>query len=294
MAARLVAKVLRPGALLDPDNFRLWERRGFHVTPVHFHSPIPSASDLAGRTDRTSGCPGIDFRTDDQVRLLKESFARFAPETDAFPIHPTRAGEFHLENGAFGGIDPHVYHCMIRHFRPGTVVEIGSGHTTVLGAQACRLSGAARYVCIDPWPRDGISGGLPGVEVVRRKVEEVDPEIFLRLRENDILFIDSSHVVRTAGDVCFLFLEVLPRLAPGVIVHVHDIFLPFDYPAGWILDQQRFWTEQYLLQAYLAENRRCEVLFACHYLCRTRGSEVRAAFTKATAFDGGSFWFRKV
>ena len=108
-----------------------------------------------------------------------------------------------------------------------------------------------------------------------------------------MLFIDSSHVIRTAGDVCFIFLEVLPRLAPGVIVHVHDIFLPFDYPKDWLITQQRFWTEQYLLQAYLTENPHAEVLLASHYLSVVHPREVKRAFPGALHIHGGSFWFRK-
>ena len=149
------------------------------------------------------------------------------------------------------------------------------------------------YVCIDPWPREFISRGVPGIEFIRKKVEDLDLDLFQQLQENDILFVDSSHVVRTAGDVCFEILEMLPRLAKGVIVHFHDIFLPFEYPKDWIVGQHRFWTEQYLLQAYLAENNHVEVLFANHFLSKEYEEEVRQNFPKALWIDGGSFWTRK-
>ena len=291
--AHLVAIVLKPGAVYDSENFRLWERHGYHITPNHFYSPIPDTRDLERKDFQLSDCSGIDFRPEFQLKLLKESFDNFSQEYNTFPIKPTNSNEFYLDNDAFSGIDPYIYYCMIRHFKPNTVVEVGSGHSTMLGAQASRLSGSTRYVCIDPWPREFISRGVPGIEFIRRKVEDVDLDVFLQLKQNDILFVDGSHVIRTAGDVGFIILEVLPRLAEGVIIHFHDIFLPFDYPKEWIVVQQRFWTEQYLLQAYLVENDHVEVLLASHFISKKYTQTVRQTFPNALSIDGGSFWIRK-
>ena len=182
---------------------------------------------------------------------------------------------------------------MIRHFKPETVLEVGSGHSTLLGAQACRLNESTRYLCIDPWPRDFIAGGVPGTELIREKVENLGIELFQQLQRNDILFVDSSHVIRTASDVCFIILEVLPRLAEGVIVHFHDIFLPFEYPKEWIVERRLFWTEQYLLQAYLTENNRAKVVFANHFMSETYTEEVRQTFPNALWIGGGSLWIVK-
>ncbi len=267
----MVAVILRPGAVWDSENFRLWESHGYHITPIHFYYPIPDTRDLEKKDFQPSGCPGIDLRLEFQLRLLKESFAKFSQEYNTLPIKPTNSNAFYLDNDAFTGIDPYIYYCMIRNFKPKTVVEVGSGHSTVLGAQACQLSVSTRYVCIDPWPRDFISRGVPGIEFIRQKVEDLDLDMFLQLQQNDILFVDNSHVVRTAGDVCFIILEVLPRLAQGVIIQFHDIFLPFDYPKEWIVGQQRFYTEQYLLQAYLVENCHIEVLFAIPHMVTNCG-----------------------
>lgn len=291
--AHLVAVVLRPGAVYISENFKLWESRGYHITPLHFYSPIPDTRELEKKDFQTSGCPGIDLRPESQLKLLKEAFPKFSQEYNAFPINPTDSKVFYLDNDAFTGIDPYIYYCMIRHFKPQTVVEVGSGHSTILGAQTSRLNDSTRYVCIDPWPRDFISQGVPGIEFIRRKVEDLDLDIFCQLKQNDILFIDSSHVVRTAGDVCYIILEVLPQLAQGVVIHFHDIFLPFDYPKEWIVGQQRFWTEQYLLQAYLAENCHVEILFANHFISQNYTEEVRQAFPNALWIGGGSFWIRK-
>jgi hypothetical protein len=293
LEAYLVAAILRPGAMYDLENFRLWERRGYHITPLHFYYPIPDTRDFFQKEFHPSDCPGIDFRFEAQLELLQEFSAKFSQEYNAFPIKATNSNSFYLDNDAFAGIDPLIYYCMIRHFRPKTIIEVGSGHSTVLGAQACQLNDSTRYVCIDPWPRDFISRGVAGVEFVRQKVEDLQLDVFLQLQPNDILFIDSSHVVRTAGDVNFVILEILPRLAKGVIIHFHDIFLPFEYPKEWIIEQQCFWTEQYILQAYLAENNHAEILLTNHYISKKHPEEVRQTFPNALRIDGGSFWIRK-
>lgn len=293
LLAYLVAIILRPGSVHNPENFKLWERRGYHILPIHFYYPIPNTLDLDKKIFQPSELPGMDLRPMFQLRLMKEAFTKFSQEYESFPTEPINSGIFHLDNDAFGGIDPFIYWCMIRHFQPSTILEVGSGHSTLLGAQACSLNKATRYLCIDPWPREFISEGVHGVKLIREKVEDIDLALFLQLRRNDILFIDSSHVIRTAGDVCFLLLEVLPRLTKGVIIHFHDIFLPFDYPKEWIVERQRFWTEQYLLQSYLAENDHVEVLFTSHFISKRHTEDVRQAFPNALWIGGGSFWIRK-
>lgn len=105
-----------------------------------------------------------------------------------------------------------------------------------------------------------------GIEVIRERVESIDKSIFRDLKENDLLFIDSSHVIRPQGDVVTEYLEILPMLSSGVIVHIHDIFTPRDYPEEWVLDEVRLWNEQYLLEAFLTFNSRFEILFANNYM----------------------------
>src|SRR5262249_3112312 len=130
-------------------------------------------------------------------------------------------------------------------------------------------------------------------KLIEKKVQDIDVKSFSQLDTGDMLFIDSSHTVKIGGDVNYLFLEVLPRLKPGVIVHVHDIFLPFDYRRDWVLDEFRFWTEQYLLQAFLMFNSEFEVLMANSYLNHYHQGDLRAAFRDLPSWGGGSFWMRR-
>ena len=279
-----------------PEIFRLWERHGFHVTPVHFYQPIPDTRSLRQTLwDRPSQLVGIDMNETTQLDLLRNHFPKFRGEYDQFPSEPASApGRFYFNNGLFDGTDALVAYCMIRHFQSRLIIEVGSGFSSLIAAEAIAKNEASALICIDPFPPDFLRKGVPGLRsLIEKKVEDVDLEFFSQLQAGDILFIDSSHTVRIGGDVNYLFLEVLPRLKPGVIVHVHDIFFPFDYPRDWVMDELRFWTEQYLLQAFLSFNSEFEVLMANAYLAHRWMGELKATFTNSPSWGGGSFWMRR-
>jgi hypothetical protein len=171
---------------------------------------------------------------------------------------------------------------------------VGSGFSSLVAAEAIAKNKNSALVCIEPFPLDFLRRGFPGLHsLIEKKVEDIDLEFFSQLDSGDILFIDSSHTVKIGGDVNYLFLEVLPRLRPGVVVHVHDIFLPFDYRRDWVMDELRFWTEQYLLQAFLSFNSEFEVLMANGYLAHRYMEALKAAFPNSTWWGGGSFWMRR-
>src|ERR1041385_9485479 len=182
---------------------------------------------------------------------------------------------------------------MVRHFQPRLIIEVGSGFSSLALGEAASKNGFAPIICIEPFPRDFLRSGFPGLQtLIEKNVQEINLEFFSQLESGDILFIDSSHTVRIGGDVNYLFLEVLPHLKPGVIVHVHDIFFPFEYPRKWAMEQRRFWTEQYLLQAFLAFNGEFEVLVGAQYLLAHWSEQVRATFPNSPALKGGSFWMQ--
>lgn len=275
--------------------FRLWESCGVHVTPVHFYFPIPDTRELSATLwERPSAVPGLDLNERAQLELLS-SFRRFRPEYDSVPIQEQEdPGEFYFSNPNFGGTDALVLYCMIRHFQPAAVIEVGSGFSSRMIRRAVRTNRRGRVTCIDPFADSGLPEWFPEATVRREPVQEVDLSIFEGLCPGDILFIDSSHVARIGSDVNYLFLEVIPRLQPGVIVHVHDISLPMEMRKEWVLDEMRFWTEQYLLQAFLAFNRHFEVLMANGYLELRQPGALRAAFPHSPWWGGGSFWMRRV
>jgi predicted O-methyltransferase YrrM len=281
--------------------FHLCEARGFHVTPVHYYYPIPDTRALPAHiwTDNPVS-PGIDMNDRVQLDLLVRCFPVFRAEYDQFRMGPSESeDEFYFDNPWFGGTDALVLYCMIRHFRPRLVIEVGSGFSTRVSLHAARQNGDTRLVCIEPYPDDPVRHSLLQgdhygiVSLIEQKVEDVPFDQFDQLHSGDILFIDSSHISRIGGDVNRLILDILPRINPGVIVHFHDIFLPWEYPREWVVEKLRFFTEQYLLQAFLTLNPHYSVLMANHYLGRKYPRELRATFPTSPWWGGESFWIQR-
>ena len=276
--------------------FQNWERHGFHVTPVHFYQPIPDTQSLPETLwKQPSGLVGVDMNDAMQLDLLRNEFPKFRCEYEQFPTKPTgEQNEFHLDNRLFERADALVAYCMVRHFQPRLIIEVGSGFSSLVLGDAAAKNGSSGLICIEPFPREFLRKGFRGLRsLIEKKVQDIEPQFFSQLESGDILFIDSSHTVKIGGDVNYLFLEVLPRLKPGVIVHVHDIFLPFEYRRDWVLDEFRFWTEQYLLQAFLMFNPEFEVLMANSYLNQYHQEDIKAAFPDLSSWGGGSFWMRR-
>ena len=272
--------------------FAYWERHGFHVTPVHFYEPIPDTQSLPETLwSQASELPGINMNDAAQLDLLRNHFSKLRDEYETLAAEPPPG-----QLWPFRGTDVLVAYCVVRHFQPRRIIEVGSGFSSLVLGQAAAKNKSSALICIDPFPNELIrkDNGIPALQsLIESKVQDVDVEFFSQLESGDILFIDSSHTVKTGGDVNYLFLEILPRLEAGVIVHVHDIFLPFEYRRDWMLEEFRFWTEQsLLLQAFLIFNSEFDVLMANSYLNHYYLADVKAAFPNLRRWIGGSFWVR--
>ena len=278
-------------------------RMGIHVGRVGFYEPVPDTRELPERLwTRTSSLPGIDLGLDAQRALVAEFARAYRSEYDALPHGPTgRAHDFYLGNEAFGAVDAEILYCMIRSHRPKRVFEIGSGYSTLLAAQALRVNaedGSAFGVLTscEPYPNATLKGGVPGLaRLLETKVQDVPMSEFEALEADDILFIDSSHVLKIGSDVQFEYLEILPRLRPGVLVHMHDIFLPAEYPRDWVLREHRFWNEQYLVQAFLAFNSVFRVLWAGSAMSLAHPQVLQSAFPSFSpgVTRPGSLWIQR-
>lgn len=285
-------------------SFLIWQRLGFHVTPNHFYEPIPDTRTLKDELwSKRSEMVGIEISEPEQIRLLSEFSAKFKGEYEAFPRHKTLIPhQYYVNNGNFESVDGEILYCMIRYFKPRKIFEIGSGSSTYLSAQATLRNKEENkdYECelmaVDPYPNSVLKDGFPGLsKLIPEKVQNVPVSKFGELKKNDVLFIDTSHILKIGSDVQHEYLEILPRLNKGVLIHAHDIFLPSEYPREWVYKQYRFYTEQYLLQAFLAFNSAFEILWMGSYMHLKHPDKLEKAFS---SYDKnkvwpGSFWLRK-
>ncbi len=308
-AARSLARAIPQRIMCSPRFFSIWEESGYHVVPVYSESPIPQAPELRESLwERPSEMVGIDPRTDAQLRLLEAFQSAFKAEYDAFPRAASDGVQrFHLNNGWYEKVDAEILYSVIRHFRPARIIEIGSGLTTMLSAQTIRKNTAedpayrCEFTAIEPFPvRLSPTALPPDFKLIQQRVQEVPLSTFSQLQENDILFIDSSHVCRTGSDVNYEILEILPRLNQGVLIHFHDIFLPWEYPRSWVVGDHRFLTEQYVLQAFLSCNLDFEIVWGSYHMLREHPQALDQAFatfrpdiTPPGTFLPGSFWIRR-
>ena len=297
LASQLPARLFTDSAL-----FNLYECRGWHITPVDYYQPIPDSRELPAHlwSTRSPMC-GVDMNEQVQMELLDKFHSAFRSEYDRFPVSGGDPQRFHFGQTSFCSVDAESLYCMIRYFKPRRMIEVGSGMSTLLAAEAIRKNETEGHSCsltaIEPYPGEFLRRGVPGLtELLETKVQSVPIERFCSLEANDILFIDSSHVIKIGGDVIYEYLEIIPRLKPGVIVHCHDIFLPAEYPKNWILENRWFWTEQYLLRAFLVFNSAFEVLMAGSFLHLYHSAKLKAAFASydPESVWPGSFWMRRV
>jgi len=283
-------------------------RIGCLPVSVHFYSPIPDIKDLEQRRvwERKSNLAGIDFRNDYQVAYLKQLGEMHGCEC-YWPQDPTDdPHQFYTNNDCFSFGCAAILHCMIRHHKPRRLIEIGSGNSSLIISAALRrneeerLNSPCDYTIVDPYPGDRVRSGLPALtRIINERVELLPEELFSGLEANDILFIDSSHVVKTGGDVNYLILDILPNLSSGVIVHFHDIELPYEYSKVYATNPafRMFWTEAYLLQAFLSCNDHWEILLGMAYLMKEEMKVFQSAFPhfqpEKNWANSGSFWIRK-
>ena len=262
----------------------LTDRWGYHIRPIHYYEPLPDFRSITTeQLTRRREFPGIDFSWGDQLALLNE-LAAYHDELSTL--------EFNFDNAFFSGFDAAIYYSMIRHLKPQRIIEIGGGYSTQLANKALVANGSGSLTCIEPYP-ERLNGASPNVKLVQKRVEEIDVAFFSCLAANDVLFIDSSHAVKFGSDVCYEFLEILPRLAPGVWVHVHDIFFPHDYPAEWLIERRLALNEQYLLEAFLSFNRQFQVTLSNYWLYLDHPDKATGLWRSA-ASRPSSLWMKRL
>lgn len=279
------------------------QERGFHLQRVDYYSAINDLGFLCENRDlwHDRGLPlGFDSKLDAQLTLVK-TIAPYAQELRDVPWDaPIGPPAYHWNNDFWRGADALAQYSLLRHLKPQRVVEIGCGWSSLLLSRALAANeqdgaSAAEVDQIEPYPRRELLSALPDTWRLHETILQRAPFApFEALRSGDVCFYDGSHVARAGSDVVWFFFEVLPRLAPGVVVHVHDIFWPADYPDEWIFERGQTWNEQYVLQAFLMFNSEFELLLANQELAHTHLDQLEQAYDGVgDSVSGVSVWLHR-
>jgi predicted O-methyltransferase YrrM len=267
----------------------------------HFYSPIPASADVAAYLDRVkpqnSALADIELKRDDQLRLLQE-FGRLYPEMP-FPPEPRADCRYHFAQTVFCYADAIFLYSFLRHQQPKRIIEVGSGFSSavILDTVDRFFPRRPEITFIEPYPitlkQLLRSEDYSKITLIEDIVQRVPLERFKSLQAGDLLFIDSSHVMKCASDVQFLMFDVLPQLAVGVVVHFHDVFEKFEYPREWLLNGW-YWNEDYVLRAFLSYNAAWEICLFGDYAVKTFPDFFRVKMPLCLKNPGGSLYIRRV
>jgi hypothetical protein len=268
------------------------------ATPGHFYSPVHDYHEVSRQAERIfevpEELPGIELRERDQLELFRE-LSVFARELN-LPKMSDPDFRYHADNSNYGIGDALILGAFLRRVRPRRYLEVGSGWTTALALDVNErwLASSMHITAIEPHPklvRDLLKPG-DDIEIIEAPVQDIALDRFRELQANDVLFIDNSHVVKVGSDAHFLITRVLPELAPGVIVHIHDIFWPFEYSRVWI-DEGRAWSEAYLVHGFLAFNETFEIAFFNNWFAHTHRDAIAYELPAMLENPGGALWLKR-
>ncbi|MDQ1301866.1 MAG: hypothetical protein QG637_1788 [Chloroflexota bacterium] len=294
------------------DAYEIAEQAGLHLLAAHYYSPIARLDEVRAQSGRElfDDSFGLPMDRQAQLRFLDAHVFPHLHELTSVTVgDPGTPGRYFWSNGMYGVQDACTYYGIVRSFQPRQVLEVGSGFSTLVAAMAASRNAATTVTCIEPFPVEFFSRHLrqaDGYELIEKMVQDVPLEVFHRLEANDILFLDSSHVVKPGSDVEYLIYRVLPALRPGVLVHFHDIFLPRGYLDYYYVTEHRHWNENFILAAYLARNPDWEILAANAFLADYGAGDLLCDYARAVSpgdaareadvmrfCGGGGIWLRR-
>lgn len=288
---------------LESEEFRKHLTKPF-AAPGHFYSPIVDAveADKYLRELESQGTPeslpGIELDREAMVRTWRQllPFMQSLP----FAERPGSGFRYGFVNPYYSWGDGSILHAMIRLHRPQRIIEIGSGWSSACIADTAKhfLDGNCELTFIEPYPerlREVLGTNLAEerIRALEYKVQDVPLEVFDALQTHDILFIDSTHVLKTGSDVCRELCEILPRLAAGVLVHFHDMFWPFEYPKAWVVDENRSWNELYAVRVLLAHSRNWHVVLFNQYMAKLERRLIETTYPHFYKNPGGALWIER-
>jgi len=284
------------------DSNHLYEHFKTQFAPGHFYSPYPDLKELVKRKDHIFNrdkkvLPGIDLREKQQLKLLNY-FKRYYSDLPYLDSKQERL-LYHLGHHAYSHTDAVFLYSFIRYLKPKRIIEIGSGYSSMLMLDINELffDNKIDLTFIEPFPKLlkelSKKKNPTAYKLISKPLYEVDRKIFTQLQKGDILFIDSTHVAKAGGDINQIYFEILPFIKPGVIIHIHDIFYPFEYPVEWVWET-RAWNEIYIVRAFLYNNPNYEVLLFNNFLNLHHKRKLKDSFPLTQISSGGSLWLRKI
>lgn len=268
-----------------------------NVPPGHYYSPVPSIEDIQTNEEKifnaTREIKGITISKEKHTEYI-ENFKKYYSLLP-FTSEKINENRYYYNNVMFGESTGALLFCFMHHLQPKKIIEVGSGFSSALMLDTNNkfFGNTIDLTFIEPYPQrlESLIRKGDKATIYRKKLQDIDPALFTSLEENDILFIDSSHISKIGSDVNFLFFEILPLLKKGVFIHIHDIFYPFEYPKKWIYSGI-FWNELYMLRAFLMYNNSFSVEFFNTYAITACQQELMdLPFFSENV--GGSIWLRK-
>jgi predicted O-methyltransferase YrrM len=275
-----------------------------YYPPGHFYSPIVDREEANQHISEIEARPtpqmiqGIAIDRAEMVRTWHKLLPLIA--SSPFKERPSGCFRYAFENPYYSWGDGNVLQAMIRLCLPKRIMEIGSGWSSICMIETINhfLDGSCELTCIEAHPkrlRDllGSEARQPNLTIWESRVQQVPVEAFDRLETGDILFIDSSHVLRTGSDVCHELVEILPRLSSGVIVHIHDIFWPFEYPRRWAVDENRSWNELYAVRLFLTQNDCWNVIMFNSFMAQMERKLIERTYPDFYKRPAAALWLQR-
>ncbi|WP_201755537.1 class I SAM-dependent methyltransferase [Paenibacillus glycinis] len=275
-----------------------------NLPPIgHFYSLYPDIDEVMRKEDRVFNqnkeIVDVDLNEEQQVIVLRQmtqfydSIPRWEPISNTNIVSPLR---YRYGNPNLSAGDAIGLHCMLRLLKPNRLIEVGSGYSSAvtLDTNEFFLDNSIKLTFIEPYPQliKSLLKTEDVIELLVQGLQDTSLVVFEQLESGDVLFIDSTHVTKVDSDVNYLLFEVLPRLKSGVIIHLHDIFYPFEYPKEWILDG-RCWNELYILRAFLQNNSNYSIIYFQNMMEKKHSEIFKQKWPLDISFHGGSIWLRK-
>ncbi len=270
-------------------------RSNFRCYPQVFYSPLVNPSEIkTNLLDKKRELPGITFSLELIFRFI-EKLRNYSTELNWMSRNQEGQVTWHETYTTF---DSSILYCALRHLKPKRFIEVGCGSSSVVSSEAIRKNRAEGHQCdvtfIEPYPGPRLSGVNLAGELMVKRIEDVPLDYFETLSENDILFIDTSHVIKCQNDVEYELLHILPSLKSGVYIHIHDIYTPYDQPEDWLLGRYAPGgsNEQYAVECLLSGGGNYEIVAPLFMLGKDYFGEVKE-FLGKTRDRGQAFWIRK-